>query len=325
MDPLVSIITPCYNGEGKVNLFLDSLLNQTYSNIEFIIINDGSTDSTEKIILSYKVLFEKKGYRFIYLKQKNSGQDVALNNGLKIFSGKYLMWTDADDILDRDNIKEKVFYFEKHKECSLVYCNSIIVSEKNLKIPIKYWNKELNIDKKVFFQDVIKANNIIYAGGAWMLRSESFLSIRPNRNIEVEGFGQNWQMLLPMIYNFNIGKVDKYLFTYVIYKNSHSHKKKTYMDEYLYIKKIKKGLLNILNNININLKDREELYNFIENMINYKLMNLSIDNEVRTRFKEEYTYLKNNNFNFGLKDKVKIILFRIYIYKYVKRIREILK
>lgn len=325
MEPLVSIITPCYNGEGKINIFLDSVLNQTYSNIEFIIINDGSTDNTEKIILNYKVLFEKKGYTFIYLKQANSGQDVALNNGLKYFSGKYLMWSDSDDILDKNNIREKVNYFEKHVDCSLVYCNAFIVREENLNKPIKYWNKKLNIDKKDFFKDVIEANDIIYAGGAWMLRSKSFLSIRPNRNIEIEGFGQNWQMLLPMIYNFSVGKIDKYLFTYIIYKNSHSHKKKTYMDEYLYVKKVKKGLLNILNNININIEDREKLYNLIDNMINYRLMKLSMDNEDRNKFKIKYTYLKSKHFNFKIKDKMKIILFRTYIYKYMKKIKDILK
>lgn len=58
-----------------------------------------------------------------------------------------------------------------------------------------------------------------------MLRVQSFLSIKPDRNIEIEGFGQNWQMLLPMIYNFNIGKIEKDLFTYIVYKDSHSNKK----------------------------------------------------------------------------------------------------
>lgn len=325
MEPLVSIIAPCYNGEGKVNLFLESVLNQTYSNIELIIINDGSTDNTEKIILSYKELLKKRGYSFVYLRQDNSGQDVALNNGLKYFSGKYLIWSDSDDILDKDNIREKVNYLEKHVDCSLVYCNAFIVREENLNKPIKYWNKDLNIDKKIFFEDVIEANNIIYAGGAWMLRSKSFLSIRPNRDIEIEGFGQNWQMLLPMIYNFNIGKINKYLFTYIIYKNSHSHKKKTYIDEERYIRKIKKGLLNILNNININIEYKERLYDLIDNMINYRLMKLSMDNEDRNKFEIKYTCLKSKKFSFKLRDKIKIILFRIYIYKYIKKIKNIFK
>ena len=63
MTPLVSIITPCYNGEKKAIKFLNSVLEQTYKNIEFIIVNDGSTDKTEEIILSYRDKFISKGDR----------------------------------------------------------------------------------------------------------------------------------------------------------------------------------------------------------------------------------------------------------------------
>ena len=58
---LGSVISPCYNGEKYLKHFLESLLEQTYSNVEFIIVNDGSNDNSEKIILSYKDKIEKKG------------------------------------------------------------------------------------------------------------------------------------------------------------------------------------------------------------------------------------------------------------------------
>ena len=60
MNPLVSVITPCYNGEKKLYLFMNSMLEQTYDRVEFIIINDGSTDKTEEIILKYEQDFKKK-------------------------------------------------------------------------------------------------------------------------------------------------------------------------------------------------------------------------------------------------------------------------
>jgi len=69
-EKLVSIITPCYNGEKFINRYLDSLLGQTYSNIEIIFINDGSTDKTEEIVFSYKDNFKKKGIKFIYISKK---------------------------------------------------------------------------------------------------------------------------------------------------------------------------------------------------------------------------------------------------------------
>ena len=59
-NPLVSIITPCYNGENVMHRLLDSILSQTYSNIEFILINDGSTDHSEEILVSYEKKFSTK-------------------------------------------------------------------------------------------------------------------------------------------------------------------------------------------------------------------------------------------------------------------------
>ena len=59
--PLVSVITPCYNGEKFLHRFLDSVLNQTYTNVEFIFINDGSFDKTEEIVFSYKERLKSKG------------------------------------------------------------------------------------------------------------------------------------------------------------------------------------------------------------------------------------------------------------------------
>ena len=73
--PKISIITTFYNSVKLgdfVHRAMKSLLNQTYENIEFICVNDGSTDKTEEIILSYRDKFISKGYKFIYLKQKNS-------------------------------------------------------------------------------------------------------------------------------------------------------------------------------------------------------------------------------------------------------------
>lgn len=60
MGEKVSVITPCYNGESFIARFLDSLLVQTYNNIEFILINDGSTDKTEEIVRSYRKKFKDK-------------------------------------------------------------------------------------------------------------------------------------------------------------------------------------------------------------------------------------------------------------------------
>lgn len=100
--PLVSIIVSCFNGEKYIADTLTSLLNQSYSNLEIIVVNDGSTDNSEKVILS----FNHPAIR--YYKQDNKGQCAALNYGFKQSSGSLIKFYDADDILHHQVIEGQV-------------------------------------------------------------------------------------------------------------------------------------------------------------------------------------------------------------------------
>ncbi len=319
MKDLVSVITPCYNGEGKLNLFLDSILNQTYDNIEFIIINDGSTDNTENIILKYKKIFEKKGVKFIYLKQKNAGQDVALNRGLKYFTGKYLMWTDSDDILDPQNIEEKVKYLEQNRNCGLVYCNTNIVKYGEINKIIKKWDKVLYKNRLENFEDIL-LGKIIFAGGAWMLRSEYLEKINPKKEIIITGQGQNWQMLLPMAYNYDVGKVDKYLFTYIIYKDSHANKKRTFYEQKKRTIDTLNGLDKILKQINIDGALYNKYYNMVLNQWYINLLNQAINYNEKIESRKIYKWLQSKNIKIEIKLKIKYILLQLGIYKKIYNI-----
>lgn len=319
LKDLVSVITPCYNGEGKLNLFLDSILNQTYDNIEFIIINDGSTDNTENIILKYKKIFEKKGVKFIYLKQKNAGQDVALNRGLKYFTGKYLMWTDSDDILDPQNIEEKVKYLEQNRNCGLVYCNTNIVKYGEINKIIKKWDKVLYKNRLENFEDIL-LGKIIFAGGAWMLRSEYLEKINPKKEIIITGQGQNWQMLLPMAYNYDVGKVDKYLFTYIIYKDSHANKKRTFYEQKKRTIDTLNGLDKILKQINIDGALYNKYYNMVLNQWYINLLNQAINYNEKIESRKIYKWLQSKNIKIEIKLKIKYILLQLGIYKKIYNI-----
>ncbi|ASK63717.1 glycosyl transferase [Virgibacillus phasianinus] len=96
MNPLVSIIVPVYNCESYISECLDSILFQTYSNIEVLIINDGSIDDTEKNIMSYL----KRDLRIKYFFQENRGPSEARNIGISNSNGKFIVFVDADDTID---------------------------------------------------------------------------------------------------------------------------------------------------------------------------------------------------------------------------------
>lgn len=101
--PKVSIIIPVYNGSNYLKEAIDSALAQTYSNIEVIVVNDGSLDdgATEKIALSY-------GHKIRYLKKENGGTASALNMGIKNMEGEYFSWLSHDDVYYPDKIKKEV-------------------------------------------------------------------------------------------------------------------------------------------------------------------------------------------------------------------------
>lgn len=94
---LVSLVTPCYNTGDYIHRLLDSVLQQTYPNIEMFVIDDGSTDNSAKVVKSYIPKFEKRGYSLTLVSQMNSGQSVAIREGMKLINGKYFVWPDSDD------------------------------------------------------------------------------------------------------------------------------------------------------------------------------------------------------------------------------------
>ena len=111
----VSIIMPAYNAEKYIGEAIESILSQTYTDYEFIIINDGSTDKTEKIIRSYD------DSRIVYLEnEKNSGIVVTLNKGLDYATGEYIARMDADDISINNRLEKQVAYMKKNKKVGLL-------------------------------------------------------------------------------------------------------------------------------------------------------------------------------------------------------------
>src|SRR4030042_5732999 len=106
LSPLVSIIIPCFNQAQYLNEALDSIMNQTYSNWECIIVNDGSQDNTDELAKNWN----KRDERFRYIKKENGGPSAARNTGLKIAKGEYIQFLDADDILECNKIEHQINY-----------------------------------------------------------------------------------------------------------------------------------------------------------------------------------------------------------------------
>lgn len=107
---LLSIIIPVYNVKPFLHRCVDSVLAQTYSNIEIILVNDGSTDGSEEVCRNYS-----KQKNVVLVEQKNSGQSAARNAGLDIAKGEYIAFLDSDDYIEKDMYSKLIFILEKYK------------------------------------------------------------------------------------------------------------------------------------------------------------------------------------------------------------------
>lgn len=116
-NPLVSIVIPCFNVQNTVLETLDSIEQQTYPYYEIILINDGSVDNTERILLEYA----KCKDNIKVLSQANNGQASARNKGLEMANGEFVVFVDADDKLHPDFLAECISVFLSDSSVNIVY------------------------------------------------------------------------------------------------------------------------------------------------------------------------------------------------------------
>lgn len=126
--PKVSIVIPVYNGSKYIREAIDSALSQTYDNFEVIVVNDGSTDNTEEIVLSY-------GNKIRYYKKNNGGVATALNLGIEKMKGEYFSWLSHDDLYHKDKIKKQIEELCRlKKKTHLITCGYDRIDENGKKI-----------------------------------------------------------------------------------------------------------------------------------------------------------------------------------------------
>ncbi|RLA87462.1 MAG: hypothetical protein DRG40_00235 [Deltaproteobacteria bacterium] len=154
--PKVSVLMSVYNGERYLREAIESILNQTFTDFEFIIIDDGSTDSTPKILTSYAS--KDNRIRLIRI-EKNLGIAAALNKGLEVASGKYIARMDADDISLPNRLSMQLDYMEKNSSCSVVATRIALIDNKgNI---IGYWREDIKTTQYYEIRNFLPRKNCI--------------------------------------------------------------------------------------------------------------------------------------------------------------------
>lgn len=124
--PLISVITPTYNRADYVTQAIDSILNQTYTNIELHVIDDGSTDNTPEVMARYD-----SDPRVHYYRQPNAGQGAATNRGISLARGEYIAFLDADDLWIPEKLELQVKAMQEKSDIAILYSPCYCIDEKN--------------------------------------------------------------------------------------------------------------------------------------------------------------------------------------------------
>lgn len=313
MRKTVSIIVPIYNAEKYIAKCIESIINQTFSNYELILINDGSTDNSIQIIKNY----EKKYDNIKVFNNKNRGVSYTRNFGLKNATGKYIMFVDADDFLENNCLENLLCNIE---DGDIIISNYYRYYGKNKKILKNgnIGNKVLGLDefKEYFFYYYRK--NITNSPCARLYRK----CIIDKYNLE---FDEDYSLGEDLIFNLNYLKyvhkivfVNDYLYYYRLTPNSLSNK---FIINYLNIK------MKLIKYIEDFLYSNNERNEYIDNAINAEKCNVIIgtiqnlflpnsklnNNEIRVRISE---IIENNDYM----DIIKKCQFKSISQKIIKRL-----
>lgn len=316
----ISVVIPVFNVEKYLDQMLQSVYNQSLNDIEVVIVNDGSNDNSEDIILKYI----NKYNNTVYIKQDNGGVSVARNSALPHLKGKYTIFLDPDDYIEHDML-EKLFIKAEETCAETVICGYRMFYDENYNLDQKI---TFNIKESKNYNSYDALNMILNNDIICFLWNKLFLTkniINNSIKFDIGRYSQDWFPVFKLISKSNkIAFINEALYNYRIRNNSNSHNKsfKRIEDHTFAIQSIIEYIE--CNNINIDL---DKYYQFI---MTHEIMNIKMCSKQHIDEKKKiYQKCKiSNKINFHVyfrkgiatQWKIKYILFNIGIlHRFVKK------
>jgi glycosyltransferase involved in cell wall biosynthesis len=247
---LVSVVIPVYNSEKYLEECLNSVLEQTYSNIEIIVINDGSTDSSLEILKKYSD-------KVNIISQKNQGLASALNTGIKQMQGEWFKWFSPDDVMYSYTIDALVDEVKKYSN-TIVYSNWEIIDENGNQLREfceSNYNELSDFEYNIRLLDGQQINV-----NTTLIPSSLFDKISIRKLDDPVAIDYMFFLYSALLYNVKFRLIQKPLVKYRIHSKQLSHK--NISNTLNYVSKIKNEILNQLEN-----SSREK---YVEELLQYQ-------------------------------------------------------
>ena len=280
---LISVIIPTYNRAHLIKRSAESVLNQTYKNIELIIVDDGSTDNTKEVIDSIK------DERIVYIKQENQGCCAARNKGIDVAKGKYIAFQDSDDVWLSDKL-EKQIKKAIETNADVVFCKLVV--QGNLR-------KKFFPTSKIFKEGFVPKDILPFNIGAQTLLIKAKVLKQYKFNTQLLTF-EDFELLIRIQKRHSIYCIDEGLANYFIQQDSLTNN----------INRTLKALEQILN-INKNLNKEYTLSSLELLSTNF------VGGIAKIKNKAERGKALNFIFNINASKKIKLIYFlnKIHFYE----------
>lgn len=306
MKDKVSIIIPSYNSEKYISRCIESILNQTYQNIEIIIVDDGSNDKSYEIYDNYK-----NNHKIKIIKQENSGPSKARNNGLNHAHGKYILFIDIDDYIDNKCVERLVEHRNKYSSNVIVSLKHRIVKDDFSKIV--HYNEKYEVNELI--KQIINGKMI---GVVWGILFESKI-IQQNKI----KFDENTSLSEDTIFLFEYIKY----FSSIIYINEfyNYYKSENSITSNKNLDKIKKNIIDSFYSTNkldyiTNYTYNSSLVKTEFRLFNYELKKIDKYKDIRYVLQDENIvnnfkiFLNSNKLNFIQKLNVIMLIRCIIVY-----------
>ena len=172
MEPLVSIVMPAYNAEQYIDEAIASVLAQSHSNWQLLVVNDGSTDRTAEILGRYD------DPRIKVFHQTNGGIGNARNKGLAHVRGAFLCFLDSDDVLPANSIGSRIAIFQRFPDTDMVD-GRVVQMDKDLRVRLQEYMPTFTGKP---FTELVRLTGSCFAGITWMVRWDPLLALRFNED-----------------------------------------------------------------------------------------------------------------------------------------------
>ncbi len=256
LSPIISVVMSVYNAENYLKDAIESILNQTFREFEFIIINDGSTDKSPDIISS----FQDSRITLIN-NEHNIGLAASLNRGIEAAKGKYIARMDADDLSARNRLQEQYRYMELKSHCVAVGSNIRIIAKDG-----EYLDNQIVEDDDAILKATLPFNTP-FAHGSAFIRKE-YINLVHGYKEEMR-YSQDVILWIDLMKYGTYGRIQKDLYHFRVVPFSNQNKsnkifeiKKKILKEYYEHRKLNHELIRTIPNLGGGLSVNRRYYNY---------------------------------------------------------------